>query len=177
MGADYTEQVGIGRTAGEAWNNAVREATDYYGHQEGYSGAINSGGYGFVLVALPPRFTYEKLSRLLSEYDDAASEVEYAKLRVADYRPGGFYHGKRGWKGNLRKAESALKKAQARFARVDAKVPPALYNIDSLSETMNDKWGDYLAVELRGAEAKRYAYNHPKRRGEKVFIFFGYAPC
>ncbi len=176
MGASFTEQVAAGKTAAEAFARAVADAKDEYGHQEGYSGAINSGGYGFVIATLPPRFTYRKFQALLEEYGD--DNVAYAQERVRDYRPGGFYHGQRGWKGNLRKAEVALRKAQAARARLLKKVPAEIATrLDGYAEVYNDKWGDYLAVELRGAEAKRYRSYTTKRRGEKLYIFFGYAPC
>src|SRR5215217_8650165 len=98
MGANFTEQTGTGRTAAEAFAKAVSDAEAEYGHQEGYSGAINSGGYGFVLVALPPRFTYRKFQALLENYYETKYNLADAQQRVADYRPGGFHFGRRGAK-------------------------------------------------------------------------------
>lgn len=173
MGADFTEQRAEGRNAREAYAVAVADAQYQYGHQEGYSGAINSKESGFVLVALPPRMTYAKLSSLLDEYDMVKYDVRDAADDVKSWRPGGFFNPtgtKRGWKGNLRKAEMRLKKARAAAQRLETKVPSTL-NIDSLSETYHDKWGQPLCVELSTREAK------PSKRGRRVYVFFGYAPC
>jgi hypothetical protein len=177
MGSWLAEQTATGKTAAEAYRRAISDAEAEYGHQEGYSGAINSKGSGFNLVALPPRFTYRKLQALLEEYEDVTAEVEEAADDVRAYRPGGIWSSIRGAKGRLRKAESRLRKAKARRERFDAKVPAALWNIEGLARTYGDKWEAPLAVELKGAEAKAsYAYRD-RRRGEKVFVFFGYAPC
>ena len=178
MGAAFTEQIGTGKTAAEAFAKAVSDAAAEYGHQEGYSGAINSGGYGFSLITMPPRFTYTKLQRLIEDYDDAKNGVYYARESVKNFSPGGFHHGRRGWKGNLRKAQTELRKAERTMAKIEKQIPAALaYKFDGLVEAYQDKWGDYLAVELRGSEAKRYGSYATKRRGEKLFVFFGYAPC
>lgn len=42
MGSQSFEVRSTGRNAQEAYNNAVEDANRYYGHQEGYSGAINA---------------------------------------------------------------------------------------------------------------------------------------
>lgn len=175
MGAQDTSQVAAGKTAGEAYHRAHADAQDYYGHQEGYSGAINSKDGGYVLVDLPPRFTYAKLEKLIQEYDYAQAGLWQPREAIKANSPGGFYFGKRGAKGNLRKAQVELRRAEARIARVKKQIPPALApKFDSIVETYNDKWGPPLAVELKGAEAKRYRTQ--KRRGEKLFVFFGMAP-
>jgi hypothetical protein len=176
MGSWLAERRSSGRNAAEAWRRAVEAAQAENGHQDGYSGDINSGGHGFTLVALPPRYTYAKLQSLLEDLSDGGS-VEWAAERVANWRPGGFYNqsGKvRGWKGQLRKAEAELKRERARHERLLRKAPAGL-DVEALAEAYGDKWGDYLAVELRGAEAKRYGGT--RRRGEKTYVFFGYAPC
>jgi hypothetical protein len=42
MGACDFTTVGIGKDLKDAYRNAVHEALDYYGHQEGYSGTIST---------------------------------------------------------------------------------------------------------------------------------------
>lgn len=42
MGAQSIVVSAHGKNMRDAFNNAVEEANDYYGHQEGYSGAINN---------------------------------------------------------------------------------------------------------------------------------------
>ncbi len=177
MGAWATTQVAAGKSMRDAYNSAVAEAAAEYGHQEGYSGAINSKEHGFVPVVLPPRFTFDKLLRLLEDYGDAQQGVGSARYYVEAWSTGGF-HGARGAKGKLKKAKADLARAEKRLDRVKRSVPAALApKMDSLAETYHDKWGPPLAVELRPTEAKRYRAGRDKRRGEKVYGFCGYAPC
>lgn len=179
MGAWLTEEIATGRTIEEAYGRALRNATEENGHQEGYSGAINSKDFGYSLVELPARFTYAKLIDLLHEVEENGWELESARDDAKAWKPGGFWNPtgtKRGWKGNLRKAEARLAKAKKQRERLLAKAPSTVYDLDGLARTFNNKWGCPLAVELKGAEAKAtYAYRN-RRRGEKVFVFFGYAP-
>ncbi len=180
MGASFTERTATGKSAGEAFGKALRDAQDYSGHQDGYSGDINSGDSSFVLVTLPPRFTYSKLQNLLEESESFGYDIESARERIRSWSPGGFYNStgkKRGWKGQLAKARRDLAKAQRDEARFQAKVPAALRgSFEGYSDQYHDKWGGYLAVELRGAEARQYGANQRLRRGERLYIFFGYAP-
>ena len=171
MGAELAEQRAEAKTAGAAYDLAVREAEAYYGHQEGYSGAINSKDRGFVLVALPSRFTYRKLQALLEDFDVAKQNLADAADHVLAYRPGGIWSGMRGAKGNLRKAEVSYRKAKREFAQVEKRVPASLaVNFENIVDTYHDKWGPPLAVQLTPAEAK------PTKRGHRFYIFFGYAP-
>lgn len=180
MGAELAERYSFGKSAAEAYRRAVANAQDEVGHQEGYSGDINSGGHGFTLVTLPPRFTYQKFQALLEDYEDSGWRIADAQREVQTHRPGGFRNesGKvRGSKGNLRKAEAELKKATARRERLLRNVPAEIVrDLDGLAAAYSDKWGDYLAVEIRGAEAKRHYGYDRRRRGERLYVFFGYAP-
>jgi hypothetical protein len=177
MGATYTEQAATGKTLREALTSAVREAEAYYGHQEGYSGAINSGSQTASLVDLPARMTFRKFQALLEDaemfrYDDSADEVRWARQDVAAK--------KRGAKGRLAKALRSQAKAQKERERFYAKVEKAgfdRYDFDRLVEAYTDKWGGYLAVELRGAEKTQRLNGRRLKRGERLFVFFGYAPC
>ncbi len=119
MGAWATQQIAAGKTMRDAYNSAVAEATAEYGHQQGYSGAINSMEHGFVPVALPPRFTFDKLVRLLEDYSDAQQSVGSARYYVEAWSPGGFHAGAlpRGSKGKLRKAKAELARAEKRLDR------------------------------------------------------------
>jgi hypothetical protein len=178
MGAWLAEQVAAGKSPAEAYRRAVADAEAEYGHQEGYSGAINSKGYSFVPVELPSRFTYRKFQALLEDFVDVEQEIESAKDDVSAFSPGGFRNqtGKvRGSKGALAKAKRELAKAQARRERLLRNVSPELARrVPSLATTYFEKWGDPLCVELRGVEAKTYRVD--RKRGERLYIFFGYAP-
>lgn len=174
MGAWFTTQTAAGKTAAEAHARAHAAAEAEHGHEQGYSGAINSK-HGFIEIALPPRMTFAKLEALLSDAEEAIQDVESAKYAIEGNRPGGFYHGSRGWKGRLNKAQTALRKAERKMAAVEKRAGALAPKLAGLVEANQDKWGPALAVELKGAEAKRYA--SLKRRGEKVYKFFGYAPC
>lgn len=46
--------------------------------------------------------------------------------------------------------------------------------VDAIAHLWGDKWGDAVAVEVTGAEAKRLAPNKP--HGHKVYAFLGLAP-
>lgn len=177
MGATYTEQAAVGKTLREALTSAVREAEAYYGHQEGYSGAINSGSQTASLVTLPPRMTFAKFQGILEDaeatdisyYED---EVRWARQSVAAKHKGA--------KGRLAKAERELAKARKQHERFIAKVEKAgldSYDLDRYLEVYNDKWGGYLAVELRGKEKTQRLGGRRLKRGERLFVFFGYAPC
>lgn len=176
MGAWMTQQIATGKTVADAHRSAVDSASAEYGHQEGYSGAINSGG-GYAPVELPARVTFAKFLGLLEEaadLEDAGDDyfVRYYRGMVAKKQ--------RGAKGSLAKAERDLAKAKKASARFYARVEAAgfsRYQFDGLAATFNDKWGDYLAVELRGAERARCLNGRKLRRGERVWVFFGYAPC
>ncbi len=177
MGANYIETTAVGKTLSEALTSAVREARDYYGHQDGYSGAINSGEQHASLVELPPRMTFSKLQGLLEESMEDTDlsyyrdNIRYAQQDVAAKR--------RGAKGRLAKAQRELAQATKRAERLAAKIEKAgfsSYDFDRIAEAYNDKWGGYLAVELRGAEKARYLGSRKLRRGERLFLFFGYAP-
>lgn len=174
MGAWFTEQTATGRTPAEAYRSANADAEAEYGHQHGYSGTINAKDGGFVLVTLPPRLTYAKLQAILEDYDSARWAVEDAKRDLHDYAPYGRV--RKGCVAKARKATSALAKAEKAIARLDAKAPTL--NLDSLTDTYQDKWGAPLAVEIVGAERSRYfaRQQRSRRRGERLFTFFGYAP-
>lgn len=174
MGAWLTTQTAAGKTISEAYGRALADAQAEYGHQQGYSGAINSKD-GYIEIALPPRMTFAKLQALLEDAEEAIQDVESAKYAIEGNRPGGFYHGSRGWKGRLNKAQTALRKAERKMAAVEKRAGALAPRLSGIVEAYQDKWGPALAVEIKGAEAKRYA--HLKRRGEKVYKFFGYAPC
>lgn len=170
MGAALTEQVAAGKTISDAYRSALDAATSYHGHQEGYSGAINSKDRSYLEVQLPPRVTYQKLQAALEDYDQFASAAaEYAQ-EASDYY--GIWATVKGAKGKRAKALSAAKRYAAKRDRIAAKFPTL--DLDRLTSAYNDKWGSCLAVELRGAEAKRYGTT---RRGERLYVFFGYAPC
>lgn len=182
MGAWMTERTATGKTASQAFGRAVREAREYSGDQDGYSGDLNSGGTGFIMVELPKGCSYEKFQGLLEEAEYAGTwEIESARESIREWSPGGFFNksGKvRGWKGNLAKAKRDLAKAKKAHERFVRKVESAGFyygDFEGLQRAYSDKWGDYLCVELSAHLAKKRGI--ARGRGERAFIFFGYSPC
>lgn len=181
MGADNFETRATGRTAREAFRSAREEAGYESGHG-GYSGTIYEK-HEYVLFTLPPRLTVKRLLHLVSEveYEGVADNwnLQQAK-RYAATAP----------KGQVRKAKAALRQAERDHAKSvkraerfwKALSPEVADLVRRVAEVANgDKWGPAAAVELRGKELaeykaarKTYGYS-PVKRGEKVFVFFGYA--
>lgn len=72
MGAQDFVQIATGKTLGEAYDTACREAEAYYGHQEGYSGAINATS-GIARIENPGRVDPVKFAQecLTASYEPA----------------------------------------------------------------------------------------------------------
>lgn len=178
MGAWMTEQVASGKTASEAYRRARSDAQAEYGHQEGYSGAINSKDGGFVMVDLPGRCDYRKFVDLLHDFEETSYIDTFRLSHLLELERGG----KKGLKGQIAKERKAVERQKKERAKVVAKIEAAgfdLYTFERLAETFNDKWGSPLCVEFSAHLAKKFYPNTyaNKRRGEKIFVFFGYAPC
>lgn len=69
MGATNIVVASFGKSVSEAYNKAVQEANDQYGHQDGYSGAINSSR-GYTLVTLPSGITVKDWINYIEEFDE-----------------------------------------------------------------------------------------------------------
>lgn len=181
MGAWLAEQIATGKTPAEAYRRAVGDAEAEYGHQEGYSGALNSKDSGFVFVELPARLTYAKFQSLLEDANDEVSTSYLRESITDDERTLAQNLCKRSVRPAIRKRIAENRRYVKQAERSAAKREETLrrFGFDAsrfarLAETYYEKWDAPLCVELKGAEAKRYAAS--KRRGEKVYIFFGYAP-
>lgn len=170
MGAWLTEERAEGRNASEAYKAAMAASMAYGGHQDGYSGTIVSKAQGFTLVTLPPRQTYRKLQALLEEADECGAEYERDNLNwLLDLNRQG-----KARKAEVDRARRAYEKAKVRDRKFAEKVERAGYfwsDFRSLAAQYNAKWEAPLCVELPTREAK------PSKRGRRVYVFFGYAPC
>lgn len=112
MGAVDTSQIGTGKTVAEAHASAVAQADAYYGHQEGYSGAINSK-HGYWLIEKPARMTFAKLRDLITDYRFAQECASYG-------------------------TDAEKRKAAKTMARLDAKHPTL--RLAGLAQAYSDKW-------------------------------------
>ncbi len=153
MGASNFTAAAYGKSPEEAFSRAVQEARHEYGHG-GYTGTIAEKPSAYILPALPPRWTAAKVEALIAtvEYGESykAANGEW-KIR----------------KGSAEKAAATLNEwlRSARSFRTAA----------DLVEMFNDKWGACLCVEVKPAEAKRFAPWLDRKRGERAFVFFGLA--
>jgi hypothetical protein len=176
MGAWMTEQVASGKNANDAYRNAIANATAEHGHQDGYSGAINSKGNGFLMVDLPKGVTYSKFIEVLEDSNDHYEIDTFHLNHLLQLERGG----KKGLKGAIAKERRIVEKQRIAKAKFDAKVEKmGFYDFDGMAMAFNDKWGSPLCIEISNHIAKQnysWAYNN-KKRGEKIFVFFGYAPC
>lgn len=161
MGASDFIDYGIGKTADEAFSNAVQQARYDYGHA-GYTGTIAEKP-GFVLFTLPKYTTAEKVVASLWGAKlalDAEAGVENY------YRPD---------RKQMTKAKADLKWLRARFTD---------RQIRDMWEAHDNKWDDCLAFELKGKERLAHlpkSYDAEsgtwitRRTTKKVFMFAGFA--
>lgn len=77
MGSALVREISYGKTASEAYDRAVDDAKDYYGHQEGYSGAINAT-QGFREHKVPEGITYgtKKWDKYIQNLIDKLSKFD-----------------------------------------------------------------------------------------------------
>lgn len=78
MGAQSFETRSRGKSAKEAYDKAVEIAEDEYGHQQGYSGAINSSA-GYRDVTAKFKASGKSLDKYISERIDALSKFDGAE--------------------------------------------------------------------------------------------------
>lgn len=67
MGAHSISVTAQGKDINDAFRNAVAEANDYYGHQEGYSGAINTCELRRDVTSKRPTMTQDELEEWILE--------------------------------------------------------------------------------------------------------------
>lgn len=167
MGAEYTEQTGIGRDARQAYSSALSDATHEYGHDP-YSGTIAAMDKTFIPVSLPKGVTGSKFLKLFGEYAYEAEGLNYQKdeLRDPSYKR---------TKRETAKLETQIKRVEAKLEKLAARLKMDRHVLDGLTTAYNDKWGPALCVELTGASARQAREWHGVKRG-RVYKFFGYAP-
>jgi hypothetical protein len=177
MGAVTFSDQAYGKTAEQAFALARERAQWEYGHG-GYTGTIAEKG-GFVLAVLPPRVSASKLlDWISSEYafggddDDSHFLVRQIAHAKTNARP----------KKEIAMLERELREQRAASARFWRKVPvqhQAL--VKRLALSYSDKWGPCVAIECKPSDEKKYAAGSwglsPKRRGEKLYLFCGWASC
>lgn len=168
MGATTFSTYGYGKTAQDAFRQAVEQAQWDYGHG-GYTGTI-AEKHSYVVARVPAgvRCTSERFMTLLDEYEDF-NETEYLRYRL-EHATSAM---------EKRKLEAQIRKATKRFESWKRKINPALFaQIESVYPSYTDKWGPAVAVELSGKELSEMK----KRLGlartqKKVYVFFGWASC
>lgn len=159
MGANAFETMSHGKTAREAFHAAAEAAAWECGHG-GYTGTIAEKS-DFALYTLPPRVMAPKVIAALYRAETPEQQREVKKY----------------W------AESKVKQTaeQKRWAREGAKAFQWLASTFGervavgMVETFNDKWGPAVAFEVTGKARDRYRLYTNVPRGQKVFVFTGYA--
>jgi hypothetical protein len=178
MGACDFSQVGVGKTAQEAFSRAHELAQWEHGHG-GYSGTLAEKG-SFVLFKIPPRLSFDKLERWVSEYTYNGDDGEYlkdslkwAKERVLTAKPGT----KRAAQAQVRDIGKRIKDQEKQAAKFKREVGPHLDLVKRMSGIYDDKWGPACAVEITSPKLKKQyvQWTVTPKRGEKVFVFFGMA--
>lgn len=174
MGAATFSTYGFGANVGEAFHRAQEYAAWEHGHG-GYTGTIAEKPSA-VLVQLPPRVTAHKFLAWLNAFEDASYLDEHREdlKRLTTQRAApGHAARKRAFvsslKQTIREAERAMQKIPAQHRAL----------VERYAPTYNDKWGPCLAFELTGAEAKRARAwsNQSWKRGDKAYLFAGWASC
>jgi hypothetical protein len=78
MGSQQFQTYSRGKSVKEAYNNAVEDANDEYGHQQGYSGEINSSeGYSDVTAKF--KASKKSLNEYINERLDVLTKFEGAE--------------------------------------------------------------------------------------------------
>lgn len=78
MGSQWFRTSSQGKSANEAYKRAVEDAEDMYGHQEGYSGAINSSA-GFRDVTREYKASGKSLEQYIREREDKLTKFNGAE--------------------------------------------------------------------------------------------------
>ena len=78
MGSQSFKTYSRGKSANDAYNRAVEDANDEYGHQQGYSGEINSSG-GFRDVTSKFKASGKSLDVYINERLDSLSKFDGAE--------------------------------------------------------------------------------------------------
>lgn len=81
MGSVLVEQIAFGKNYQEAYKNACREAEEEYGHQQGYSGQINSTNHCTLLEG-PSRVGTKKFIKWLDNYVDTLDKRDVVAFEI-----------------------------------------------------------------------------------------------
>lgn len=149
MGAADFTTIATGKTVGEAFNKARRDAQYEFGHG-GYTGTIAEKG-DFIEIPVPKGTTAE---RLVAKASEASWAWEQARWNEG-YKP------------------TAKERAAVRYL-ID-KLGERTYQ-RFMEAAHGDKWGPAAALQITGAAAVKWK-ERLGRKGthDKVWIFTGYA--
>ena len=149
MGADHFTDYATGKTVGEAFDKARRDAQYEYGHG-GYTGSIAEKS-GYIEIPVPKGTIAE---RLVAKGYEAASAWESAKWNDG-YKP------------------TAKERAAVKY--LTDKLGERTYE-RFMEAAHGDKWGPAAALQITGAAAVKLK-ERLGRKGthDKVFILTGYA--
>jgi len=78
MGSQSFTTYARGKNANDAYNRAVEDANDEYGHQEGYSGAINSSG-GCRDITKEFKASGKTMAKFINEQIDSLTKFDGAR--------------------------------------------------------------------------------------------------
>ena len=152
MGACEFEELSHGKTADEAFSRAVDQAQYEYGHG-GYTGTIAEKGE-FTVFDLPPRVMAGKV----------IAALRMATLHVQFTRdPDCIQHWDR----------TTVNRAKRDWDWLVSKFGPQVTR--EMVRLYDDKWGPAVGFQVTGKIADRYRLYHSMKRGERVFVFCGWA--
>ena len=170
----YTEATG--KTATEAYRNACQEAAARNGHQDGYSGDIQTS-CGFQHFELPKGVNAAQALRWAELMQDAARAESQARDDDQQADWDGCQPSRR---DDLRKRAA---KSRQEAARTEKRVPAAHRALARrIHETGDEKRGRAVCIEITGKAKsewrKRHTYgNQAPKRGLRLFVFCGTAAC
>jgi hypothetical protein len=182
MGACDFESVGFGKTANDAFRQAVSEAQYEYGHG-GYTGTIaEKGGDGFIHVVLPAR---TDLRKLLSGIHAIAWVLNDGRLDFDAFRERSRNRFKDEQKRAKKQGWAMHRTLRDEMSFVTKQINQAKYAVEKLGEreavrlahATNDKWGACVCIEVTGAAATkmRERVGYKGRRGIRPYVFIGTA--
>jgi len=172
MGACDYQTTSHGKTPADAYRNACDEARDINGHQEGYSGDIQTSS-GYREYALPKGINAQRMLGWVSLINEAvwADEDAHSDERELD------------WDGILpsrrRDLEKRIKQSRAQAARARKRVPAAHRGTATrIANDIRDKCGPAVCLQVTGKAATEYK----RHRGisgtrAKVWLFAGTGAC
>lgn len=171
MGAcDYTT-TSHGKTVHAAYLLACHDARAYSGHQEGYSGDIQTSS-GCQEYRLPKGINAQRMlawAAAISEavWADEAAHEDEKQARHPATTPS--------LQARLQK-QAAKSRKDAERAR--KRVPETHRGMATrIANDIREKRGRAVALQLTGAALKQYKETHAVPRGDKVWIFTGTAAC